>query len=128
MEGSNIKDDKSLNPDFAIKDSSDRDFALELFRNTIKNNENYEKIIVEFARNWEIDRIAKMDQVLLKMAFSEILSIPELPVKVSMNEYIEISKYYSTAKSKLFVNGLLDNFVKTYTRDGKIKKIGRGLV
>jgi N utilization substance protein B len=54
--------------------------------------------------------------------------MPDLPVKVSMNEYIEISKYYSTAKSKLFVNGLLDNFVKTYARDGKIKKNGRGLV
>ncbi len=69
-----------------------------------------------------------MDQLFLKMAFAEILSMPDLPVKVSMNEYIEISKYYSTAKSKLFVNGLLDNFVKTYARDGKIKKIGRGLV
>jgi len=124
----NIKDDKSLNPDGAFKDSSDKDFALKLFRNTINNNEDYEQIIVKFARNWEIDRIAKMDQLFLKMAFAEILSIPELPVKVSMNEYIEIAKYYSTAKSKLFVNGLLDNFVKTYTREGKIKKTGRGLV
>jgi len=124
----NIKDDKSLNPDGAFKDISDKDFALKLFRNTINNNEYYEQIIIKFARNWEIDRIAKMDQLFLKMAFAEILSIPELPVKVSMNEYIEIAKYYSTAKSKLFVNGLLDNFVKTYTREGKIKKTGRGLV
>jgi len=124
----NIKDDKSLNPDGAFKDISDKDFALKLFRNTINNNEDYEQIIVKFARNWEIDRIAKMDQLFLKMAFAEILFIPELPVKVSMNEYIEIAKYYSTAKSKLFVNGLLDNFVKTYTREGKIKKTGRGLV
>jgi N utilization substance protein B len=124
----NIKDDKSLYPDGAFKDSSDKDFALKLFRNTINNNEDYEQIIVKFARNWEIDRIAKMDQLFLKMAFAEILSIPELPVKVSMNEYIEIAKYYSTAKSKLFVNGLLDNFVKTYTREGKIKKTGRGLI
>jgi len=124
----NIKDDKSLNPDGAFKNSSDKDFALKIFRNTINNNEDYEQIIIKFARNWEIDRIAKMDQLFLKMAFAEILSIPELPVKVSMNEYIEIAKYYSTAKSKLFVNGLLDNFVKTYTREGKIKKTGRGLV
>ncbi len=124
----NIKDDKSLNPDGAFKDRSDKDFALKIFRNTINNNEDYEQIIIKFARNWEIDRIAKMDQLFLKMAFAEILSIPELPVKVSMNEYIEIAKYYSTAKSKLFVNGLLDNFVKTYTREGKIKKTGRGLV
>jgi len=123
-----IKEDKSMGTKGAFKESSDKEFALKLFRNTINNNEDYEQIIIKFARNWEIDRIAKMDQLFLKMAFAEILSMPELPVKVSMNEYIEIAKYYSTAKSKLFVNGLLDNFVKTYTRDGKIKKIGRGLV
>ncbi len=123
-----IKENKSMDSKGAFKDSSDKEFALKLFRNTINNNSDYEEIIVKFARNWELDRIAKMDQLFLKMAFAEILSMPDLPVKVSMNEYIEISKYYSTAKSKLFVNGLLDNFVKTYTRDGKIKKIGRGLV
>lgn len=123
-----IKEGKSMDTKGAFKDSSDKEFALKLFRNTINNNSDYEEIIVKFARNWELDRIAKMDQLFLKMAFAEILSMPNLPVKVSMNEYIEISKYYSTAKSKLFVNGLLDNFVKTYTRDGKIKKIGRGLV
>ena len=123
-----IKEDKSMDTKGAFKDSSDKEFALKLFRNTINNNSDYEEIIVKFSRNWELDRIAKMDQLFLKMAFAEILSMPDLPVKVSMNEYIEISKYYSTAKSKLFVNGLLDNFVKTYTRDGKIKKIGRGLV
>jgi N utilization substance protein B len=123
-----IKEGKSMDTKEAFKDSSDKEFALKLFRNTINNNSDYEEIIVKFARNWELDRIAKMDQLFLKMAFAEILLMPDLPVKVSMNEYIEISKYYSTAKSKLFVNGLLDNFVKTYTREGKIKKIGRGLV
>ena len=123
-----IKEGKSMDTKEAFKDSSDKEFALKLFRNTINNNSDYEEIIIKFARNWEIDRIAKMDQLFLKMAFAEILSMPDLPIKVSMNEYIEISKYYSTAKSKLFVNGLLDNFVKTYTREGKIKKIGRGLV
>ena len=60
--------------------------------------------------------------------FLTILSMPHLPIKVSMNEYIEIAKYYSTSKSKLFVNGLLDNFVKTYTQEGKITKEGRGLI
>jgi N utilization substance protein B len=69
-----------------------------------------------------------MDQLFLKMAFAEILTMEQLPVKVSMNEYIEISKYYSTAKSKLFVNGLLDNAVKNFQKEGKIKKVGRGLV
>jgi len=123
-----IKDDTSLNPNGVFKDVSDRDFALKLFRNTINNNEEYEQIIVKFAINWDLDRIAIMDQLFLKMAFAEILSMSELPVKVTMNEYIEIAKYYSTSKSKLFVNGLLDNFVKTYSKDGKIKKVGRGLI
>ena len=124
----NIKDDTDLLCKAVFKDHSDKEFALGLFRNTINNNKQYEDIIQRFATNWDLDRIAVMDQLLLKMAFAEILSMPELPIKVSINEYIEISKYYSTVKSKLFVNGLLDNFVKTYTSEGKIKKLGRGLV
>ena len=123
-----IKSQKSMNPTSVFKDNSDEKFALKLFRNTINNNKDYEDIIVKFSKNWELDRIAIMDQLFLKMAFAEILSMQDLPIKVSMNEYIEISKYYGGAKSKLFVNGLLDNVVKTYTREGKIKKIGRGLV
>ena len=123
-----IKLNKIIKPDLAFKDDSDEKFALKLFRNTINNNKEYEDIIVKFSKNWELDRIAIMDQLFLKMAFAEIFSMEDLPVKVSMNEYIEISKYYGAAKSKLFVNGLLDNVVKTYTREGKIKKIGRGLV
>ena len=123
-----IKSQESMNPSSVFKDTSDKNFAVGLFRNTINNNEEYKKIIVKFARNWDIERIAIMDRLFLKMAFAEILTMPELPIKVSMNEYIEIAKYYSTAKSKLFVNGLLDNFVKTYTSEGKIKKVGRGLV
>jgi N utilization substance protein B len=123
-----IKDGLSMNTNGIFKDVSDKKFALDLFRNIINNNIDYERIIVKFAVNWELDRIAKMDQIILKMAFAEILSMPSLPIKVSMNEYIEIAKYYSTSKSRLFVNGLLDNFVKTYTKEGKIKKIGRGLV
>ena len=69
-----------------------------------------------------------MDQLFLKMAFSEILTMEQLPVKVTMNEYIEISKYYSTVKSKLFVNGLLDNAVRHFKEEGLIKKTGRGLI
>ena len=117
-----IKDD-SVIPSFkTFRHSSDKKFALDIFNNVIKHNNEYDKIIIEFANNWELDRIAKMDQIFLKMAFAEILTISELPLKVSLNEYIEISKYYSTSKSKLFVNGLLDNFVKTYTRNGIIVK------
>ena len=123
-----IKAKESLNPSLVFKDESDKIFALKLFRNTITNNTEYEQIIVRFSNNWELERIAIMDQLFLKMAFSEILSMEDLPIKVSMNEYIEISKYYGSAKSKLFVNGLLDNVVKTFTKEGKIKKVGRGLV
>ena len=91
-------------------------------------DKDYTDLIEKQISNWDIDRLAQIDIILLKMALCEFEHFAGIPVKVSMNEYIEISKYYSTAKSKLFVNGLLDNFVKTYTRDGKIKKIGRGLV
>ena len=123
-----IKAEESLSPSLVFKDESDKTFALKLFRNTINNNAEYEQIIVRFSKNWELERIAIMDQLFLKMAFAEILSMEDLPIKVSMNEYIEISKYYGSAKSKLFVNGLLDNAVKTITQEGKIKKVGRGLV
>jgi N utilization substance protein B len=123
-----IKSEESLNPSLIFKDESDKIFALKLFRNTINNNTEYEQIIVKFSNNWELERIAIMDQLFLKMAFAEILSMEDLPIKVSMNEYIEISKYYGSAKSKLFVNGLLDNVVKTFSKEGKIKKVGRGLV
>ena len=124
----NIKSESKMNPTSIFKDKSDKTFALQLFRNTINNNKQYESIIVKFAKNWELERIAIMDQLFLKMAFAEILTMEQLPVKVTMNEYIEISKYYSTAKSKLFVNGLLDNAVKDFKEEGLIKKVGRGLV
>ena len=123
-----IKSQKDMNPTTVFKDKSDEKFALKLFHNTINNNKEYEDIIVKFSKNWELERIAIMDQLFLKMAFAEIFSMEDLPVKVSMNEYIEISKYYGGPKSKLFVNGLLDNVVKTYTREGKLKKVGRGLI
>ena len=124
----NIKSESKMNPRSIFKDKSDKAFALQLFRNTINNSKQYESIIVKFAKNWELDRIAIMDQLFLKMAFTEILTMDQLPVKVTMNEYIEIAKYYSTAKSRLFVNGLLDNAVKYFKEEGLIKKVGRGLV
>ena len=123
-----IKENLNMNPEGAFKDMSDKEFALHLFRSTINNNVDFEEIIVKFAKNWDLERIAKMDQILLKMAFAEILLIPDLHVKVSMNEYIEISKYYSTNKSKNFINGILDKVISEYKKSGKIKKVGRGLL
>lgn len=111
-----------------FKNASDKDFAIDLYRGAIKYDKEYEKVIIDKAQNWDIERIAIMDQIMIKMAFCEILNMPELPVKVSLNEYIEISKYYSTNKSKMFINGLIDSAVKDFTVKKMIKKSGRGLM
>ena len=124
----NIKSDIFTFSNIIFKEESDKEFTVELFQNTISCSEEYNQIIIKFARDWDLERIALIDQILLKMAFTEILKMEGLPVKVSMNEYIEISKYYGTEKSKLFINGLLDNAVKDFKINGKIKKSGRGLL
>ncbi len=123
-----IKNDNNIFSKKVFKDLSDKNFALDLFNSVINNNINYDNIIIKFSENWELDRIAKMDQLIIKMAFAEIMTMEALPVKVTLNEYIEISKYYSTKKSRVFINGLLDNFIKTYIKEGKITKVGKGLV
>ena len=110
-----------------FKDSSDKDFALQLFRNTIKKQLDYKDLIMRFAKNWDIDRIATMDKILIMMALTEITTMNDMPFKVSLNEYIEISKYYSTPKSRLFVNGILDNAVKSLKLEEKVNKIGKDL-
>ena len=79
------------------------------------------------ADNWELDRIAKMDVLLLKMAFAELQSFESIPTKVTINEYLEISKYYSTPKSNVFINGILDKSLKKMMQEKKVLKTGRGL-
>ncbi len=103
-----------------FKEEDDRRFALELFRKTILNHDHFDRIISAKTKNWDIERIAIMDIIIMEMALSEILKFPEIPVKVSLNEYIELSKMYSTPKSKVFVNGVLDKLVEEFVRDGKI--------
>ncbi len=110
-----------------FKNKEDKKFAIDLFRNTIKNSSEFDSIIERKVQNWEIDRIANMDLLFIKMALSEIVSFVEMPVKVSFNEYIEISKYYSTKNSKVFINGILDKIVSEFRSEGKIKKTGKGL-
>ncbi len=100
-----------------FKDSSDREFSIELFRRSILNHSEYNAIISEKAMNWDVERIAMMDMIIMEMALTEILKFPEIPVKVSLNEYIELSKMYSTPKSKVFVNGVLDKLVEEFARD-----------
>jgi len=106
----------------------DRKFASELFRKTIVHSDQYQKEIAERTQNWEIDRIAKMDVILMKMAICELLEFPSIPVKVTLDEYIEISKDYSSPQSKNFINGVLDRLVSDLKRNDKINKTGRGLV
>lgn len=102
-----------------LKDEEDdRKFVSELFRKTILYNKQYEEIIATHTRNWELDRIANMDMLLMKMAIAEILHLSNIPVKVSLNEYIDISKEYSTPNSKTFVNGVLDKIIADLKTSG----------
>jgi len=110
------------------EDDDEKEFILNLCRNTIEMDVENENLIEILAVNWEVDRIAKMDVLLLKMALVELQTCSSIPTKVTMNEYIEISKFYSTPKSNLFINGILDKAISQLTKEKKIKKIGRGLV
>ena len=106
----------------------DVEFVRKLFTQTILNNKVFEEDISERTKNWEIERIALMDILILKMALAELISFPNIPVKVSINEFIDISKEYSTPKSKQFVNGVIDKLATDYKEKGKIVKAGRGLI
>lgn len=108
--------------------NEDKEFALTLFRKTVLHRDEFEQMIGEKAVNWDLERIALMDMIILEMAITEILEFPTIPVKVSFNEYIEISKSYSTPKSKVFINGILDKLILDLKEKNQIKKTGRGLV
>lgn len=111
-----------------LKDAEDdKKFVSALFRNTIQFNATHEELIKKHTKNWELERIANMDMLLMKMAIAEIMYLPNVPVKVSLNEYIDISKEYSTPNSKTFINGVLDKIILELKRDEKINKTGRGL-
>lgn len=108
--------------------ADDRRFIADLFRKTILHSDEFAALISERTKNWELDRIALTDIILLKMALSELLFFPNIPVKVTLNEYIEISKSFSSAKSKLFINGILDKLVSDLRETDRLKKSGRGLL
>lgn len=111
-----------------LKDEKDDlDFMSVLFNKTILYHQQFEELIDKHTKNWELERIANMDRLLMEMALAEILYIPSVPVKASLNEYIDISKEYSTPNSKTFVNGVLDKIIAELKRDNKIVKSGRGL-
>lgn len=111
-----------------FKNQEDRDFIKDLFRKTILQKEENEKLIEEHISNWDVDRIAFSDMVLMQLAVTELLDFPTIPTKVTLNEYIEIAKFYSTNKSSNFINGVLDRIVEKLRKENKINKEGRGLI
>ncbi|WMI65788.1 MULTISPECIES: transcription antitermination factor NusB [Aestuariibaculum] len=110
------------------KDLDDKQFAIDLFKKTLLNRTAVNKEIDKKTQNWDADRIANIDYVLLQMAISEIKHFPSIPVKVTINEYLEIAKEYSTPKSSIFINGILDKLVKEYEDADSLNKVGRGLM
>ncbi|GGB67762.1 N utilization substance protein B [Flavobacterium suaedae] len=110
------------------KDSDDKEFVRNLFRKTVLNEVELAKEFIDKTPNWDTERIAEIDAIILKMAICEFLKFPSIPVKVTINEYLEISKEYSTPKSSIFINGILDNLVKDYQTNNKLIKAGRGLM
>jgi len=111
-----------------FKDNDDKGFAIELLTKTLLNANTFSEEIAVKTTNWDKDRIAKIDFTLLQMAICEFQKFPSIPVKVTINEYLEIAKEYSTPKSSIFINGILDKLVKEYEAKGKLNKAGRGLL
>lgn len=122
-----IMDDNFTVPK-VYKDAEDKAFVKDLFRKTVLNESELAKEFVDKTPNWDSDRIAEVDTIILKMAICEFLKFPSIPVKVTLNEYLELAKEYSTPKSSIFINGILDNLVKELESNKKMLKTGRGLM
>lgn len=110
------------------KDIDDKKFAKDIFRKTALRGVEFAKEIEGKTPNWDKDRIAELDKAVIKMAICEFQKFPSIPVKVTINEYLEIAKEYSTPKSSIFINGILDKISKEYQENGKLNKVGRGLM
>ncbi len=111
-----------------FKNKEDEEFVKVLFRKAVINTKQCSELIENNTTNWEVERIALMDILVMQLAITEVMEFPEIPVKVTLNEYIEIAKYYCTPKSSTFVNGILDNIFREIREKGLLKKYGRGLV
>ena len=110
------------------KDEDDKKFVVDLFRKVVLKHTEFEKEIEDKTPNWDSDRIAEVDMILIKMAICEFVNFPSIPTRVTINEYIEIAKDYSTNKSSYFINGVLDKILKDFTTSKRLNKIGRGLL
>lgn len=106
----------------------EKDFALNLLSTAITNKNEIDKVLQKYSKNWESERLAKMDSLLMNLAVTEAKEFSSIPLKVTLNEYIEISKFYSTPKSNGFINGVLDKIFADLKKDGKLTKVGRGLI
>ncbi|WCO02652.1 transcription antitermination factor NusB [Psychroserpens ponticola] len=111
-----------------FKDEDDRGFGIDLLKKTILNQSGFSAEIANKTKNWDSERITQIDTVLMQMAICEFQKFPSIPVKVTINEYLEIAKEYSTPKSSNFINGILDKIVKEYKAENKFNKVGRGLL
>ena len=111
-----------------FKDEDDREFAKDLFRKAIINHDELQVLVKSHSNNWDLERIAFMDILIMQLAITEFLYFPSIPTKVTMNEYIELSKFYSTEKSRNFINGILDKTLKDLKKEDKVQKAGRGLI
>lgn len=121
-----LKKDKPFVLNEIYKDKEDREFVNDLFRKVVLNHTTFEKEIENKTPNWETDRIADLDMIMIKMGICEFLHFSSIPVKATMNEYIEIAKDYSTQKSSFFINGVLDKVWRELDKTGRLNKIGRG--
>ena len=122
----NSDENQPLMPMF--KDEDDRQFAKDLYRKSILNHDELRTIIDQHASNWDLERIAFMDILIMQLALAEFLYFPSIPTKVTLNEYIEMAKFYSTEKSRTFINGILDKALKDLKVENKVVKAGRGLI
>lgn len=111
-----------------FKDDEDQEFARQLFRKTVLNADQFVKEYEDKTRKWDLERIAEIDTIILNLGVCELQKFPSIPVKVTINEYLEIAKEYSTPKSSIFINGILDSLIKEYRQENKLNKIGRGLI
>lgn len=125
------KNDDIIFEDQTVSEESkkeDADFARNLIRRTILDRHSYDELISQFTVNWKIDRMSEMDRLIMDMTITEWLNFPEIPVKVTINEYLDIAKNYSSEKSNSFINGVLDKVLSNLKESGMITKSGRGLV
>jgi transcription antitermination protein NusB len=110
------------------KSDDDREFGERLLRRSILKHDEYRKLIEKYTQNWDLERIAHLDVIMMEVALTEITEFPSIPVKVTFNEFIDIARFYSTQKSNEFINGILDKIVADLRKENKVVKTGRGLV